>query len=42
MNYPSHYGPKPTTTRPTEADKSLERAKAEIEGQRKALKERIK
>lgn len=40
--YPSTYAPKPVTPRKSEAGKSMDRAKAEIEGQKRALRELIR
>lgn len=36
--YPTTYAPRVVTPPKTEAEKSMERAKAEIEGQKRALK----
>ncbi len=41
-SYPTHYNPKPVTPRKTEADKSLDAARAVVEGQKRALKEMVK
>lgn len=38
MNIPSTYSPRRVTPRPNDASKSLNKAKAVIEGQRRALK----
>ena len=42
MNIPSTYLPKPVTPKKNEADKSLDKARAEVEGQKRALKRMVR